>query len=140
MHGPNQWKQIALRRNDPAPSYSNSLEKDLCFSGRVILKVEEIWNNELTLGTRLDGEIVNRVAIYERADGGYVAEQLRFNPRVIFNPHARGDLSKRIPFMSLAEEFRTVDAALAWIQQGMLIREGDLSRRLNKEIARVAAG
>jgi hypothetical protein len=136
----NKIRRIGLRRNDPPPAYDNTLEKDLEFFGRILLRVEDVWNNDLIRETSLDGEIFNRLAIYERLNGGYVAEQLRYNPRVIINPNFNADESKQIPFTSFAQKFATLDGAIAWIRNGILFDEGQLCDLFEEEIGRHETG
>lgn len=123
-----------LRRDDAVGQYKNDLPKDLQFCGRVIVQVEDVWNDARTRGTPLDGEIMNRLAIYERSEGGYVAEQLRYNPRVIFVGRSFSQ-SEPLPLMSRAREFDTFTEAMAWISAGPLVAEGNLASLFAEAIA-----
>ncbi len=88
--------------------------------------MEAAGNDARTRGTPLDGEIVNRLAIYERSEGGYVAEQLRYNPRVILVGRSFSQ-SEPLPLMSRAREFDTVTEAMSWIEAEPLVAEGNLT-------------
>lgn len=133
------FEDIGLRQDDADGIYNNSLVKDLEFRGRVILHVEGVWNDARTRGTRFDGEIFERLAIYETATKKYVAEQLRYNPRVLFTgpPVSSGDA---LPFMSKARQFDSFEEATAWIRSGPLIPGGNLTLLFEDELSRHASG
>ncbi len=135
--------EFGLRRNDPSPTYRNTLDKDLRFWGRILIDVEDVWNDDRTRGTRFDGEIFNRLAIYKKASGNrdktYVGEQLRYNPRVLcMLPEFTS--SDDLPFMSLAEEFNQFDDVVDWIAAGPLITEGHLRDAFRRELERHKSG
>ena len=143
-----QVERYALRSDDPVPG-SNEHVADLCFEGRLLIEVEDVWNDAETLGTYLDGEIVNRLAVYERAMASrafrrpqqgvrFVAEQARYNPRAILNP-PRGARRAPIPFFSKAVESESFEHAVAWIEAGELIAEGQLRQKFADEVQRCRA-
>lgn len=86
-------QEYSLRADAPIPGTVTS--SWLHFRGIELLSVEKPWNDIDTRGTHLDGEILNRVALYgvlEAADSprkgnrtvtAIVAEINRYNPRVI---------------------------------------------------------
>ncbi len=135
--------EFGLRRNDPSPTYQNTLDKDLRFWGRILIEVEDVWNDDRTRGTRFDGEIYNRLAIYKKASGNrdktYVGEQLRYNPRALCIYPEFSSLDD-LPFMSLAEEFNQFDDVVDWIAAGPLITEGHLRDAFRRELERHKSG
>lgn len=136
-------REIGLRRNDPPGCYDSTLEKNLVFRGRIVIEVEDTWNDERTLGTNLDGEILNRIAIYASSAGGdgkrFVGEQCRYNPRVILkSPEIVA--SGGLPLMSLAEEFDEFDRAVSWILAGPLIEHGQIRGAFELELKRHGGG
>ena len=140
-----QDREFGLRRNDPSPTYRNTLDKDLQFWGRILIEVEDVWNDDRTRGTRFDGEIYNRLAIYKKASGNrdktYVGEQLRSNQNeiVLMIPPEIWS-SGGLPFMSLAEEFNRFDDVVDWIVAGPLITEGHLRDAFRRELERHKSG
>ena len=118
-------------------------EKPLRFHGHVVLHIQVVWNNELTRGTRIDGEIYNRLSIYKKSSKGYVAEQYRFNDRVIvLSPELvrLAAANQGVPFISLAEEFLTLEEAIDWIRQGDIYQDDQVPQIFDKEVERHAAG
>lgn len=118
--------------------------RDLSFEGRLLIEVEDAWNDAETVGTYLVGEIVNRLAIYEKEPvklafrrpqqgARFVAEQARYNPRVILKPPRRVRRAP-IPFFSKAVELNSFDQAVAWIEAGELIAEGQLREKFTDKV------
>lgn len=134
-----EFTDQGLRRDDAVGQYKNDLPKDLQFCGRIFVQAEDVWNDARTRGTPLDGEIVNRLTIYEKSNGSYVAEQLRYNPRVILVGRSFSQ-SAPLPLMSRAREFDTISKAMAWIEAGPLIAEGNLRSLFAEAIARSSVG
>jgi hypothetical protein len=133
--------EYGLSSDKPPGTYNNTCEKDLRFRGWILVEVENIWKDERTTGTRFDGEILNRLAIYETCAAGkvkpFVGEQLRYNPRVLLLlPFQQGDL----PFMSLAGEFDSFDDAVEWIEAGQMIHGSGLRGAFEKDVARCRSG
>lgn len=126
-----------MRSNDPQGRYNNTLPKDLVFRGRTLLEVEDVWNDQRTYGTRFDGEIHNRLAIYEALDPPrYIAEQLRYNGRVLLlDPEMVHD--HPLPFLSFSQRFATLEEAVNWIARSEMISEGSLRDVFVVELARL---
>lgn len=132
-----QAKDYRFNSGDPSKPHDNIHGKDLQFHGWILIEVENIWNDERTRGTRFDGEIVNRLAIYEKCKGKkvkpFIGEQCRYNPRaLLLLPFQKGDL----PFISLVRDFDSFDETVAWIAAGEMIESSGLRSVFEKDVAR----
>jgi len=118
--------RFELRSDEPPPAGSNTSKPDLIFKGTTLLELERAWTG--ARGTRLEGEIFDRVAVYRSAgatrrwllrSGFYVAEERRYNPRVILAPDP-------IPLLSRARKFDSLQAAVVWLREGTLLEDAEL--------------
>ena len=130
-HVPEGLRRFELRSNDPPSHGSNSHPGDLIFYGATIFEAERVWNNEETRGTSLDGEILDRIAIYQelgrdnmQSDQIY-AEISRYNPRVIVSG------TTQIPFFSYVKGFPSVNRAAEYIHSGSISVPSELLRKLD---------
>jgi hypothetical protein len=138
-------RRFALRSDDPTPHGSNTHKADMVFEGLLLLQLEQVWNDDTTRGTHLDGEIFERVAIYRepgkrrflrpRAPDRFIAEESRYNLRVIFNPHGADN---PIPFFSRAKRFQSLELAAEWLLSGNVASHGALRNRLEEQLKRHA--
>lgn len=143
-------REFSLRANSPVPG--SVTESWLHFSGVTLFEAEEVWNDSGTAGTWLDGEILNRVAIYgvirakvrrqlrwiyqkttQPTPEAFVGEVARYNPRVFFAlPGRPWGGPNRIPFFARAGQFLSLRLAIESILKEPLIAEGSLLKRLDE--------
>ena len=120
-------------------TFGNSTPNDLFFRGRIQIEVEDVWNDERTRGTRLDGEIFSRISIYTKvgsaASKAFVGEQVRKNQRaILLTPEIVS--SGGLPFLSMAKEFEGFSDVVDWIYGGPLIDDGQLRTLFASELER----
>jgi len=155
----NHLRTYSLRDNAPIPGIVT--DSWLRFSGRELLVVEEVWITDETRGTSLDGEIINRVALYGVAGPApngplswfqcmrrrpgidlstVVAEVTRYHPRVVVLPPDRqrgGPL--QLPLYSLAQIFDDLQPARAWLEGNPMLGDLAIRDRFDRGITRLNA-
>lgn len=134
-------RSYSLRGDAPIPGTVTL--SHLRFEGLPLLEIEEVWNDADTAGTYLDGEILNRVAIYReyqktwfghwRPGAAYFAEEVRYNPRVCLIPPNRIK-ENPIPRFSRASGFSSFEEAIRWVRQGSLVSEGTIGKSFEAQI------
>jgi hypothetical protein len=135
---------FSLRSHAPIPGIVT--DAWLHFSGVELLVVEEVWNDSDTRGTGLDGEILNRVALYGVVDlpathfQAVIAEVARYHPRVIMlPPRRRTDGPSPLPLYSMARRFVDLQQARGWLEHEPILHEGTIRQRLDDGLGRLAA-
>jgi hypothetical protein len=141
-------REFSLRADAPIPGTVTS--SWLHFRGIELLSVEEPWNDIGTIGTHLDGEILNRVALYGvlkaarsprkgiPAVTAIVAEITRYNPRMILLLPRRGTLEPRqLPLYSKAQRFSDLRQARAWLESDPMLTEGTIRLALDAGLERL---
>jgi hypothetical protein len=150
-------RNYSLRRNAPIPGIVT--DSWIRFSGVELLVVEEVWNTDETRGTSLDGEIMNRVALYGVVDSVYtgqlrwfqrmrvrqrsdvstvIAEVSRYNPRVVMlapDRHRGGPI--QVPLYSLAQQFDDLQQARVWLEGDPMLGDLAIRHRLDSGLLRL---
>jgi hypothetical protein len=151
-------REYSLRSNAPIPGVVT--ESWLHFAGVELLAIEEVWNDTDTRGTRLDGEILNRIALYGVIDSTetgcmhwfrslgrrrqsvkfaqIAAEVRRYNPRVVFLPPGRERNGPNpLPLYSKARQFVDLQAARDWLECDAMLDEGTMRDRVSDGLDRL---
>jgi len=141
-------QEYSLRSDAPIPGAVTS--SWLHFSGIELLSIEETWNDIDTIGTHLDGEILNRVALYSvlkaadspregnRTVTAIVAEINRYNPRVIVLLPLKGTFEpRRLPLYSKAQRFSDLRQARDWLECDPMLSEGTIRQYLDAGLERL---
>jgi hypothetical protein len=160
LYHPRGVRDYSLRRDAPIPG--TVTRSWLRFSGFALLVIEETWNNADTRGTYLDGELMNRVALYgvvdsvstrrlrwyqtlnrrRSRDACYVvAEVARYNPRVCLMLTDRvigGFVS--LPLYSRARQFLDLQLARDWLEGDPILDDGTIRQRLDCGMAGLMSG
>jgi hypothetical protein len=143
-------QEYSLRADAPIPGAVTS--SWLRFLGIELLSVEETWNDIDTVGTHLDGEILNRVALYgvlQTADSprkgnpavtAIMAEINRYNPRVIvLLPGRLKSGPNPLPLYSKAQRFSDLRQARDWLEDDSMLGEGTIRQVLDAGLERLMA-
>ncbi len=131
-------QRIELRSDEPPPTGTNTSQPDLVFLGVALLEVEREWSG--VRGDPLDGEILDRVAIYRdvglsrlvpsQIGKPYVAEERRYNLRAIFVPDP-------LPLLSRSRRFETLPIAADWLRDGFLLEDAELRQEFEAHLERL---
>jgi hypothetical protein len=151
-------QEYSLRADAPIPGAVTS--SWLHFRGIELLSVEEKWNDIDTIGTHLDGEIFNRVALYgvlEVAESrsnewvsntasstgrsdftAIVAEITRYNPRrILLLPNRLKGGPNPLPLYSKAQRFSDLRQAQDWLEGDPMLGEGTIRQALDAGLERL---
>jgi len=109
---------------------SHNPVRDFHFRGRKLFQIERLWNDQFTVGSHLDGEIFERVALYNRTRSlhpisflkinSLVVQLERTNHRAIYIVGRTVNDENPIPFFSISREFFSEKSALIFIARFQL--------------------
>ena len=131
-----RFRTLRVHR-DAAGFGGSSREGDLVFEGRTLVDATRHWFLDApstVADLRPRWELVDHLAIHERAGGGYVAVAQRFNARPLVVPPGA-----EAPRFWEAEEFDDLAAATAWIRAATLYEDEANRTAFEEGLRRVPA-
>ena len=110
----------------------------LRYSGKPLLHVEDILNNDQIYGTDYHGEFRFRLAIYKLSKKEYVAQEaLESSGRALFLTQ---EIFNNPPNVFLrSHKFKTFDEACEWLRRSESISQGQIGRLFEKEVVRITS-